>query len=268
MTGFTVSILATLGASLWAVNLADPTQVPTFELARPDATTTEVFSLLRGGRELPDGRLIATDWIEQRIAVIDFARGTVVNRGSVGSGPTEFRLPAALFAFRGDSTLLMDVGNTRLVVLDREGRIARSLTPPSPSAGSPAGVDARGNLYFGVPAWRASRPLPGDTIEIETQSVDGGAARVVTRIQGAVMAPPPSAPADGPRVPMLIFAPQDAFAVAPNGSIAIARGHDYSIEWLENGRTIGKEPAHSSERVPAQQQNGWRSCDSSCSHHP
>ena len=41
-------------------------------------------------RELSDGRVLVTDFNDQRIAVADFARNTSKNVGSRGDGPGEF----------------------------------------------------------------------------------------------------------------------------------------------------------------------------------
>ena len=239
-------------SALFAASSQAQNQPAPVELTRPDATLDEQFSLLRGARELPDGKLLVSDWIEQRVAVVDFARGSVTNRGRVGSGPVEFRLPAALLPFRGDSTLLVDVGNSRLAVLDGSGNIRRTLSPTAGGASSPTGADANGRVYFSIPAWQAQRPLAGDTVEIASVNADGTDARTLGRMHGYTPAPQNS-PTDGPRLPLIVFAQQDAFAVAPSGRIVIVRGRDYSLEWIENGRSVAKGPAHAGRPVPATQ---------------
>ncbi|MGH7555656.1 MAG: hypothetical protein ACREMQ_21865 [Longimicrobiales bacterium] len=219
------------------------------ELSKPDVVLGEPFSLVRGARELPDGRLIVTDWLEQRLAVIDFSRGAIVDRAKIGAGPTEIRLPGGLFPFRGDSTLLVDVGNGRLAVLDGEGRIVRTFAPPAPAAASPSGVDGAGRLYFAIQAWHTDQPLPGDTVEIAVVDAGGGSPRAVARVHGITH--PPSSGPHGPRVPFVVFARQDAFAVASTGRIAVVRGGDYSVEWIQDGRVVAKGPAHPARPVAA-----------------
>jgi hypothetical protein len=212
------------------------------ELSKPDAVLSEPFSLVRGARELADGRLIVTDWLEQRLAVIDFSRAAIVDRAKIGAGPAEIRLPGGLFPFRGDSTLLVDVGNGRLAVLDGEGRIVRTFAPPAPAAASPSGVDAAGRVYFVIQAWHTEQPLPGDTVEIAVVDAGGGSPRAVARVHGITH--PPSSGPHGPRVPFVVFARQDAFAVTSTGGIVVVRGGDYSVEWIKDGRVIAKGPAH------------------------
>ena len=222
--------------------------VQVLELARPNAVFAEPFSLLRGARELPDGRLLVTDWIEQRVAVLDFARAQVLDRGRIGSGPGEFRLPGALFRLPGDSTLLVDVGNGRLNVLDPDGRIARTFKPPVEAAAAPGGTDDAGRLYFTIPGWLAATPLPGDSVELAVWGPTTATTRVLARIHGSTR--PASNYAPEPRVPFVVFARQDAWTVSRNGQVVIVGGDDYSVSWLRAGGTV-RGPSHASRPIPA-----------------
>jgi len=223
-------------------------------LKSPDRTLAQKFSLIQGARELADGRLIVSDFIEERVAVIDFANGGVSDRTRIGAGPDEFRLPGALRFFRGDSTLLVDMGNNRLDVLDQDGRIRRSLTPPSPGAAYPAGADAQGRIYFSIPAWTVRRRAAGDSVELAIWDPATDSVWTFAMIHGSTPAPQPSGPQDGPRLPMVVFAAQDAWAVGPDGRVAIVSGADYSVRWLAGGRIVaaGSPIATRRERVTAE----------------
>lgn len=205
-------------------------------LESPDARSAEPFSLLRDARELPDGRLLVTDWIEQRVAVVDLERGTVEDRGRIGAGPGEFRLPAGLLAFRGDSSLLVDLGNGRLTVLDENGRLGRSFQPRDAAARAPRAADAEGRLYFTIPPWLADRPLPGDTVELVAWDPATQERRTLVRVHGSRR--PSSDFAPIPRVPFVVFAAQDTWTAGPEGRIAIVREDGYRVEWLSGGRTV------------------------------
>jgi hypothetical protein len=229
-----VGVLFVLAAGM----TADPRdQSAPLLLSEPDAVLREPFSLIRGARELTDGRLILTDWIEQRIAVADLRRNQVTSQGRIGAGPTEFRMPSALHAWRGDSTLMIDVGNSRIAVLDRDGRIARTFQPSDAGARSPGGADMSGRLYFTVAPWNTPQPLPGDSVEFAV--LDGSDKRRLGQLQGSVLL---RTPAPRPRVPNVIFAKQDGWAVSPSGRVAIVRAGDYHVEWLDGTRVV-KGPA-------------------------
>ena len=243
----TLALFAALATGAAPVQARQAGEPPAIALEKPGAVSAEPFSLIRGALELHDGRLLVTDWIEQRIALVDFARGTVTDRGRVGAGPAEFRLPGALFAFRGDSALLVDVGNARLAVLAPDGAIARSFKPSDPAAGSPGGADASGRIYYAVPAWRAARELRGDSVELRVLELESGTSRSVARLHGST---PVRGPAPRPRVPFVIFAPQDGFAVTPAGRVLVVRDGDYSVHSLNDGPPLAG-PSHTFARVRA-----------------
>jgi hypothetical protein len=218
-------------------------------LATPDGVAAEPFSLIRGAVELSDGRLLVTDWIEQRLAIIDFARKTVEDRGRVGAGPGEFRLPGPLFRFRADSVLLADIGNARLAVLSPDGRIRRSFQPPDPAAASPLGTDGGGRIYYSVPPWRARPALPGDSVEVKVLE-PSGTSRAVARLHGSTTVPGPSMK---PRVPFVIFAAQDGFTVSTAGRIAIVRDGDYSVHWHAEAGAVAGPPNPSAALRPSEE---------------
>jgi len=108
-----------------------------------------------------------TDWIEERVVVLDLASGEVRDLGRVGGGPKEFRLPSQLVALPGDSTLLVDFGNVRLNVIGPTLEFVRSM--PANAHGeswrmSPRAADGRGGLYFATTAWSGGRRR--DSVEV------------------------------------------------------------------------------------------------------
>jgi sugar lactone lactonase YvrE len=207
------------------------------QFGRPDAVLSEPFSLIKGVRELADGRVVVTDWIEQRIAVVDLAKGAITDRGRIGSGPVEFRLPDRLLAYRGDSTIMVDRGNMRLAILDRDGRIARTMQLSNPSANYPGSADAQGRLYFTIPPWNTERPLPADSVELARIQPATNNVEVIGRLKGSTM-PPQNGPQLKPRMPMVVFARQDAWTVSPSGRVAIVRGGNYTVEFYDGGKVV------------------------------
>lgn len=238
-------------ASLFIVGVCTQSAVAQsrpIDLPSPDATSAQAFSLLRGARELADGRLLVTDWLEQRIALINFAAATVADRGRLGAGPEEFRLPGSLLPFRGDSSILVDLGNGRLAVLDGDGHIRRTFSPAHPAAVSAGAVDARGNIYFTIPGWMAEEKLAGDSVSL--MRIDAGSQRgaPIARIRGNAML---TTPAPEMRIPFIVFAPQDSWVVTRSGRIAIVRSSDYSIEWLGADGIRVRGPSHAGRPLPA-----------------
>lgn len=200
------------------------------------------FSLINGVRELPDGRVLVSDWIEERVSLLDFADASRRDVGRVGGGPGEFRLPNRLLPFRGDSTVLVDLGNTRLAVIGPDGAIHRTIRITVPGASNPSAVDDDGRVYYVQPGWatgdspgsRAPRPLvrwtPGtDTVE------------EIGRVDTARPRSDAGRPRMTPGIPFVMFAARDGWAAGPDGSVAIVRWSPFRIEWRRGG-TITEGP--------------------------
>ena len=83
-----------------------------------DATFPEAFSYLSGVRKLSDGRILAADPIGQVLLRLDLDAGTADTLGRQGPGPQEYDGPDQVFPLPGDSTLLIDLSNGRLTVID------------------------------------------------------------------------------------------------------------------------------------------------------
>jgi len=206
-------------------------------LETPDATLAEPFSFVRGVRELSNGRVLIADWIENRVVMADFAAGTVRQLLREGPGPAEVRLPTALARLRGDSTLVLDEGNNRLIILAPDGRAVRTILAEVPGRGGVRGVDAGGAFFHAIPAWsEGPDALPDDSVRIVRWDPSSNAeARQVLVVQGTRYRKDHS-PAKQPRMPLVGYASQDAWVVTPAGTIAIVRATPYHVELLTPGR--------------------------------
>ena len=205
---------------------------PPIALTGVAATAPEAFSLIKGLRELSDGRILVTDWIEERLAVIDFGNGTVVDLGSVGAGPKEFRLPDRLVALSGDSTLLIDIGNGRLMVIDPALRFTRTISVREHGQDysmTPRAADADGALYFQLsPWWGGFEAGRKDSVPIGRWSPGGP----VQMVGGTVLKASSSrGPGRSVGIPYIPFAKQDGWAAFFDGHVAIVRSDPYRVEW-------------------------------------
>lgn len=212
-------------------------------LRTPDAVLEHDFSQIRGVRELADGRVLVSDRIEERVVVADFGSGRLTTIGRAGSGPGEYRLPTTLTPLPGDSTLLVDEGNSRLAVISPTLTIHRSFTLRIPGIGftlGARGIDAQGRYYLQIPGWMIQAHRRGDslpvirfdprTIRVDTLAIVKGSTSI-----------PPEVPKYG--LSFVAFSPQDLWAMAPDGRIAVVRSRDYHVEWRDaNGRVTRGAP--------------------------
>jgi hypothetical protein len=216
---------------------------PRHQLEKPDATFPEPFSLIRGLRELSDGRVLVTDWIEERLVALDFGSGEARDIGRVGGGPREFRLPAGLVALPGDSTLLVDVGNGRFAVVGPDLAIHRTMSarPEEVRFGlTPRYADADGRLYFTTSSFaRGLAAGPSDSVDVARWDPEQHTVEAVATVKGITRRKDRS-PSMKPRFPNVPFAEQDAWAVTPEGDVFVVRSGDYHIErFTPDGKVVG-----------------------------
>ena len=127
-------------------------------LGQPDATFPEDFGAIQTVRELPDGRVLVADPLSKALYAVDLSAGTRIVIGGEGEGPEEYGQPDSVWPLPGDSTLLVDLGNGRLVALGPDLGFGPTMPitvgdfqPGQPLIlAIPQGVDGEGNIYARV----------------------------------------------------------------------------------------------------------------------
>ncbi|MFN2316369.1 MAG: hypothetical protein ABR602_06760 [Gemmatimonadales bacterium] len=251
---------------LWAAPLL-PAQQPT-PLGRPVAEFEEPFSRVSGLRELADGRVVVSDQRDKVVQLIDLQRQTARRISREGSGPGEYALPTSLFALPNDRSLLVDLPNRRFLLINPDGTPGETISPPSLNTGGPVqigglmnprGVDAQGRLYFQEPGFRMDGPAPdsvavlrwtpGQTRVDTAAWVKGPPTTMTTTPAGAG-----GGGGGGMRFTMgtsVVWAPQEAWAVAGNGRVARVQPEPYRVVWYDANRrgTAGPSVPYSPIRV-------------------
>jgi len=247
------ALLAGAGATAPLPAQARP-GVPERRLGQPEARYAEPFSLIAGVRELPDGRVMVSDPVEETLVVLTLATGQSDPVGRVGQGPGEYKTPDRLFPLPDGGTLLTDLGNGRLSVFGPDGRYRESFpivvggTPGGPGGGRPvfllaSHTDSQGRLYFQQPGGGGG-PRPADSAAV--LRYDRRASRLDT-VAFVKVAPPierVSGTANNRNVQLSppTYPRQDAWAVAPDGRLAIVRASDYHVEWVGPGGRVRGQP--------------------------
>ena len=220
-------------------------------LSRPAASFPEPFSFIAGLRELPNGQLLVSDGIENVLLRLDFARGTADTVGRSGRGPGEYMSPDGIFPYTGGGTLLMDLGNGRLSHYAADGsyRESWSIARGEPGRGMtmvvPQGTDRAGRIYFegrGGPMQGNAPPDSGKVLRWDP-------VRDVIDTVVAVKLPETKVSSSGGAnnrsvsVRQTPLSGRDAWAVAPDGRIALVSVSDYHVEWHEaDGRRVVGKP--------------------------
>lgn len=235
-------------------------------LERPDARYAEPFSMIAGIRELPDGKVLVSDPIEELFVRIDLATGQATQLGRVGQGPGEYKTPDRIFAQPDGSTLLTDLGNGRISVFGADGRYRESfpIVQGNNAGGGPGGGrpmfilasqgDGQGRLYFQQPGGGA------DSSAVLRYDRRAGKIDTVAFIKVAPPIQQTSGSENNREVRMTppIYPRQDAWAVAADGRLAIVRAANYSVEWVTPaGRVRGAPVAFRAVPIRDGEKQEW-----------
>lgn len=218
-------------------------------LGQPTGEFPEDFGAIQTVRELSGGDVLVADPLGGALYRVDFAAGERVQVGAEGQGPEEYRQPDAVWSLPGDSTLLIDLGNGRMTALAPDLSFGETspLSAGDPRSGMiialPQGVDDQGRVYArSMGMGMGSQPDSGavlrvtrGTFEVDTAATFKLRDQEVTR----------SGSADNQNVSVspVPLSPEDAWGVAPDGSVVVARVGDYSIEWRGPDGSVTRGPA-------------------------
>jgi hypothetical protein len=204
----------------------------------------ESFGYLSNVRELADGRVMVADPLGQVLLLADLRAGTADTLGRVGGGPEEYRQPDAVFALPGDSTLLVDLGNARLTVLDPAFAFGQTYSATQGGGQAmvlvlPRFVDGQGSPYFLQQSFgRGGMPDSATVMRFDRSS---GESSAIARVKLPEIE---ETGGGGARmIRMRPLSPRDDWAVAPDGRVAVVSAADYSVTWIHpDGRVVMGPP--------------------------
>lgn len=227
------------------LSLAAPDQVPVGSLGTADARSAEGFTSIFAVHELPDGRVLMTDNIDNAIRVVDLRAGRVRELGRRGRGPREYMSTHTILSAGGDTLLVTDNVQRRFVVIVN-GEIVGTRPQPetlrSITNFSAPIADADGRLYF------------------DSRNIDMGEGGFRERAGHVMRWTPGSTGLDTvATLPVVSHAPQanvgynpfvfrSAWGLGGDGSIAVISADPYRVSWIADGRTR-TGPALDYERI-------------------
>lgn len=241
-------------------------QVPVVQMGEAEAAWEEAFAVVSTVRELPGGRVLVADPLGQVVVSLDMDAGVADTIGGVGQGPAEYRQPDAVWALPGDRTLLVDLGNGRLTVLSPELEFGdtRPYATGDPMAGQmvmaiPQGVDAMGRIYFrGMPGFDESL----DSLQILRLDLETGQTEAVGlfKPEGRTREESGDAGNQNVRITPIPLSPEDAWGVAEDGRVVVARAGDYHVDWIapDGSVTSGPPVPDAPVRIGQAEKEEWR----------
>jgi hypothetical protein len=236
-------------------------------VSRMEVEYADPFTCVQWGqiRELSDGRLIVADPTEKRVELINLRGGAPIRIGRQGAGPGEWGVPMGLVPLPGDTTLLNDPQNNRLLKILPDGRVVEEPIRLGTvggggmmiSIGGPRGYDRMGRLYSqGSPVRFTPGQAPQAADSVPITRFDPRTARTDTIAFIPTLRPDvQTSPAGGRGMSVSIrlspnpFAPLPTWAVTPDGRVAVVTPEPYRIEWIAANRSRVTGPAVSYDRV-------------------
>jgi hypothetical protein len=238
---------------------------PIRQLGPVTAVAKEPMAAVSAVRQLPDGRVLVNDIVGRRVVLFDstLASFTLVADTTSATSNAYGARPGGLIAYRGDSTLFVDPASLSMLVIDGKGKIARVMSVPRPNdaqfiIGGPFGTpafDSQGRLMYRAPP-RIEFP-PGTRVDFSHPPPIPDSAAII-RVDPATRKVDTLAwfktpkfvmnvtktPDGGIRVlPVINPLPQtDDWAILPDGTVALVRGRDFHIDFVDANRAITSAP--------------------------
>lgn len=205
--------------------------------------------MVAGALELKSGLVLMVDAAEMDLVIVDFAKGTRAILGRKGSGPGEYRAPGAILQVPGDTVWIFDAMQQRIASFNPD--LTAGVTIPfmtfdqttSTALTAPMVGDRRGYLYASSMAIAMGRSGRGAQMEIPDSvgvvRVNVRDAKVRTEI--ARVRFPTSGKPEMKQLGQTAFkytmaypglVAADAWAVFPDGRVAIVRGAAYTVEFI------------------------------------
>lgn len=206
------------------------------------------FTSVRSVTSLPDGRLVVTDVEEKKVLLLDFAKGTATPLGRSGTGPREYQDPGGASRAPGGGVVVYDQRQRRFLPVTTTGQVQDVLALPfqpqswgSSSEGPDTFVpDTLGNLFtVGQPRRAADSRDSLPLLRIDRHGAIADTLGYLRQQEVRALASPSS---NVTMQQLVAFSPRDAWAVAPDGAVAIVKAVPYRIDWYSPNKGVVHGP--------------------------
>jgi hypothetical protein len=262
-------------AVLWIATGIQAQQPPVVrQIGRLEHVTTDSLASVGTALAMRDGRVLVNDRIGRRVLLFDstLAHPIVVADTTTATANAYGSRIGGLIRFRGDSALLIDQSSLSMSVIDPKGKIRRIMAIPRGEDAQMIGgasVDALGRLvYFnpglgvlqgfvmfgpGDAVYRDGKPTPLARFNMHVDSAwlvrvdpQSRALDSVTALRVAKMDRDLKTDANGGLISIVTtYDPLpvvDDWTVLRDGTIAVVRGRDYHIDWLDRDGKWSSSP--------------------------
>ncbi|MES2304211.1 MAG: hypothetical protein V4558_01815 [Gemmatimonadota bacterium] len=213
------------------------------QLARPEEFPHD-FTIVRSVGALPDGRLVVTDLKENKVQLLNWSTGKLVDLGGVGAGPREYRAVGGVYHDKGGGLQVYDPQQQRYLPVTPRGEVGdvRGVS------GSGSGfrlilddgpdqfvTDTLGGIFTTAPApGQDSFPLMRNAAGKETTltRLKSPERRTITDQASGLTASR-----------AVNFSPRDVWTPSPDGWVAVVRNQPYRVDWYSPAGQVVHGPA-------------------------
>lgn len=242
-------------------------QAPAVRLINaPDGASKQVLGTVAAIRQLPDGRILVNDIQNRQLLLLDHSLANItVVADSTSGGASSYGIRAGgIIPYLGDSTLFVDPAGLSMFVIDPAGKIARVASVPrsqdapflgSNLQGSPA-LDAKGRIVYRGGVGRLMPP-PGAAGRGPMAFPEIPDSAAIVRVDLATRKLDTAAFFKTPKMKMNVTQTErgvsvtneinplptvDDWAVLADGSVAIVRGQDYHVDFVNPDGSLTVSP--------------------------
>jgi hypothetical protein len=240
---------------------------PVRQLGRIVTKSPSSVQSIASTRELPRGRVLVNDTVARRLYLFDSTlRGRMAMLDSIEAARNSYGdSRGGMIAYRADSTLFASPSLVSMLVIDPAGKATRLAVGPTPVemlflAGGPFGTpgfDSRGRLVYRGSARDLTTPRPPETRSPYPERDSApilGLNLITGKLDTITLFRIPKEVVTITEGPIGTFTTTvkkhplptvDDWAVLPNGSLAVIRGRDFHVDWIDqNGKrsSSGKIP--------------------------
>ena len=198
---------------------------------KPAATIEASFTKISGVQELSPTLAVATDNMEAKVVLVDFARGTVKLIGAKGEGPNEYRFPSPPIAVPAGA-YVFDTYQRRAILVGRNGVIAGMKQLPEGPLSRVRSSDAAGRVYFEGSDFDPNTGRFSDSLPVMRWDPASDKVERVARVWGGgrVIIQRKEGPASLARE-ITPFPHLDAWTALPDGRLALLRHEPFRIDF-------------------------------------
>jgi hypothetical protein len=268
MAGSVVILLAAMPTIAGAQQAQRP---PIRQLGAITASSSEKLTNVPSIRALSNGSVLVNDMTSRRVVMFDpqLSKFTVIADSTSATGNAYGGRIGSLIAYRGDSSIFADPTSVSMLILDPSGKVARVVAIPraedAVSIGSPIGgavFDGKGLIYrtsgfrFGGGnarqiitggAGRGLPPMPDmpDStflvrVDLATRKLDTVGVIRIPKVKLDMKTDDRGGMSITSQINPLPVV--DEWAVTPDGAIALIRGRDYHVDWINPDGTKVSAP--------------------------